>query len=422
MYPGSDTDGGVPLIKVSDVKNGAIASRPSFCISNKVDEEYKRTRLNGSELLLTLVGNPGDCVIVTDEMCGWNVARALAVIRLKDTQLRSWIRYVLASKPAQHLIEARLNTTVQKTLNLKDVREIGIPIPPREERDSITKIIDSIEKKTLLNTQINQTLIRDDKKAYHLSEGECSLLAFCYFMAKLEDIDTKGSKPIIWIDDPISSLDSNHIFFIYSLINEKIVNNHIFGQLFISTHNLDFLKYLKKVDGKFLNSNGKPQNYQKEYFLISRVNDTSKISIMPKYLKEYVTEFNYLFHQIYKCSIIEVIDDSNYITFYNFGNNARKFLEIYLYYKYPDKGMTEETLNLFFDGDNIPALLTDRINNEYSHLCGVFERGSSPVEVPEMQIAAKRIITKLSSDREQFIGLLKSVGEDTSNISSASEV
>lgn len=158
MYPGSDTDGGVPLIKISDVKNGAIASRPSFCISNKVDEEYKRTRLNGSELLLTLVGNPGDCVIVTDEMCGWNVARALAVIRLKDIQLRSWIRYVLASKPAQHLIEARLNTTVQKTLNLKDVREIGIPIPPKEERDSISKIIDSIEKKPLINTQINQTL------------------------------------------------------------------------------------------------------------------------------------------------------------------------------------------------------------------------------------------------------------------------
>jgi len=156
--------------------------------------------------------------------------------------------------------------------------------------------------------------------------------------------------------------------------------------------------------------------------LIARVNDTSKISIMPKYLKEYVTEFNYLFHQLYKCSVIEVIDDSNYITFYNFGNNARKFFEIYLYYKYPDKGMTEETLNLFFDGDNIPALLTDRINNEYSHLCGVFERGSSPVEVPEMQIAAKRIITKLSADREQFIGLLKSVGEDTSNISSTSEV
>lgn len=31
---------------------------------------------------------------------------------------------------------------------------------------------------------------RDGKKAHHLSEGECSLIAFCYFMAKLQGIDT----------------------------------------------------------------------------------------------------------------------------------------------------------------------------------------------------------------------------------------
>jgi len=66
-------------------------------------------------------------------------------------------------------------------------------------------------------------------------------------MAKLEDIETKGSKPIIWIDDPISSLDSNHIFFVYSLINSEIVAKDDFEQLFVSTHNLDFLKYLKRL-------------------------------------------------------------------------------------------------------------------------------------------------------------------------------
>ncbi len=102
---------------------------------------------------------------------------------------------------------------------------------------------------------------RNDKKAFHLSEGECSLIAFCYFMAKLEDIETKGNQPIIWIDDPISSLDANHIFFVYSLINAKIVTpekyeddgeikeRDRFKQLFISTHNLDFLKYLKRLPG-----------------------------------------------------------------------------------------------------------------------------------------------------------------------------
>ncbi|MDT3608017.1 restriction endonuclease subunit S [Cronobacter dublinensis] len=158
MYPGDHTEKGIPLIKVGDVKGGYIASQPSFFISPEVDEEYKRTRLNGTELLITLVGNPGDCVVVEPHMAGWNAARALAVVRLKDTNLREWLRYILLSKPAKHLIDARLNTTVQKTLNLKDIRELGIPVPPKHERDVITKIISSIEQKTIVNSDINKTL------------------------------------------------------------------------------------------------------------------------------------------------------------------------------------------------------------------------------------------------------------------------
>ncbi|MGF1758950.1 restriction endonuclease subunit S [Photobacterium sagamiensis] len=158
MYPGKDTLGGVPLIKVSDVKSGELLGKPDFCISPEVDEEYKRTRLNGTELLITLVGNPGDCVLVTDDMKGWNAARALAVVRLREPELCEWLRYVLLSKPAKHLIDARLNTTVQKTLNLKDVKELPIPIPPLVEREQITKTIRDIEKRVNLNTQTNQTL------------------------------------------------------------------------------------------------------------------------------------------------------------------------------------------------------------------------------------------------------------------------
>ena len=258
--------------------------------------------------------------------------------------------------------------------------------------------------------QIRFEIIRDGKKAYHLSEGECSLLAFCYFLAKLDDIDTKDAKPIIWIDDPISSLDGNHIFFVFSLMNAEIVSTGKFEQLFVSTHNLDFLKYLKRLNGKYLDTDGKQKDYQKSYFVVTRQDKTSTIGKMPNYLKEYITEFNYLFHQIHKCANINVVDDSNYTTFYNFANNARKFFEIYLYYKYPDKGMTQETLHLFFGEEWIPAVLTDRINNEYSHLCGVFERGSTPVEVPEMLTAAKQIIARLKEDNDQYLALLNSVG------------
>ena len=257
---------------------------------------------------------------------------------------------------------------------------------------------------------------RNDKKAFHLSEGECSLIAFCYFMAKLEDIETKGNQPIIWIDDPISSLDANHIFFVYSLINAEIVTpekyedggeikeRDRFKQLFISTHNLDFLKYLKRLPGASNKNKSK-------YFIIIRVDQYSDISLMPRYLKDYVTEFNFLFHQIHKCASINSINDDNYTTFYNFGNNARKFFEIYLYYKYPNQGMTQETLQSFFGEESVPAVLTDRINNEYSHLAGVFERGSTPVEVPEMQTAAKSILERIKNkDPDQYSALLQSIG------------
>ncbi|WP_318591449.1 AAA family ATPase [Enterobacter kobei] len=260
-------------------------------------------------------------------------------------------------------------------------------------------------------TQIRFEVMRDGKKAYHLSEGECSLLAFCYFLAKLDDIETRDSKPIIWIDDPISSLDGNHIFFIYSLLNAEIVSSGKFKQLFISTHNLDFLKYLKRLKDNFIDENNKKISFQKAFFVVVRNDKESSIQVMPSYLKDYVTEFNYLFHQIYKCSSISSVDDTNYITFYNFANNARKFFEIYLYYKYPDRGMNESTLRLFFGENKIPAILSDRINNEYSHLCGVFERGATPVEVPEMQTAALQIIERLKEDEDQYTALLNSVGE-----------
>jgi wobble nucleotide-excising tRNase len=251
---------------------------------------------------------------------------------------------------------------------------------------------------------------REGAKAYHLSEGECSLLAFCYFLAKLDDIETQGSKPIVWIDDPISSLDSNHIFFLYSLIYNEIVSSGRFVQLFISTHNLDFLKYLKRLATKSVDALGVETNYQKSYFLVTRSDRASSIKMMPKHLKDFVTEFNYLFDQIYRCATVESVDDSNYTIFYNFTNSARKFLEIYLYYKFPNSGDQMVKLQRFFGNDAIPTVLVDRINNEYSHLCGVFERGETPVEVPEMKTAAMLILDRLKQDQGQYDALLESIG------------
>ncbi|EAI9516420.1 RloC protein, partial [Campylobacter coli] len=138
-------------------------------------------------------------------------------------------------------------------------------------------------------------ILRNGKQAKNLSEGECSLVAFCYFVASLEDANTKDKNPIIWIDDPISSLDNNHIFFIFSLIEAKIakkIKDNKYSQLFISTHNLDFLKYLKSLTGY-------DKNDKKSFMYLIEKTNNSDIKILPDYIRKYVTEFNYLFEQIF---------------------------------------------------------------------------------------------------------------------------
>lgn len=263
-------------------------------------------------------------------------------------------------------------------------------------------------------------IYRGEEKAHNLSEGERSLIAFCYFIAKLSDLSTKDKNPIVFIDDPICSLDSNHIFFIFSLICEslfhKTTNNNgdiitqgIFSQLFISTHNLDFLKYTHRLPSIHKGKNRK--------FIIEKDKDVSCIKEMPKYLQIYTTEFNYLFEYIYKCSQISCVNDENFNLIFNFGNNARKFLEIYLYYQYPhtytknsDKDHTQR-LEKFFGADNIPNFFVTRINNEYSHLSGGLERGGMPIEVSEMQLCAQSILDKIKEKNpEQFQALKDSIG------------
>lgn len=154
-----------------------------------------------------------------------------------------------------------------------------------------------------------------------------SVIGISGIRTKLEDIETRGNQPIIWIDDPISSLDSNHIFFIYTLISSEILTHEKdlperYKQLFISTHNLHFLKYLKRLPGAAQDEKKNEKNKEYRHFVIERQDSYSTIKLMPRYLREYVTEFNYLFEQLYKCATIEMVNDQNYTTFYNFGNKS----------------------------------------------------------------------------------------------------
>lgn len=133
---------------------------------------------------------------------------------------------------------------------------------------------------------------------------------------------------------------------------------------------------------------------------------------MPNYLKLYITEFNYLFAEICKCAGA----DGDHHCFYNFGNNLRKFLEAFLFFKYPFSNRDQEDYNKriveFFQGDPCDATLVQRLTNELSHLGGSFDRSGEPVDHAEMTKLATFVLIKIrGNDLRQYQCLLESVNQ-----------
>lgn len=228
-------------------------------------------------------------------------------------------------------------------------------------------------------------LKRGEKIATHLSEGEKTAIAFSHFMVTLKSLkdENKLQNYIIYIDDPISSLDANHIAQVSALLNtfffakgldttnpEKVCN--CFQQLFIATHNFELFSFLKDANNinrkKKIERDGKKSEVPAcNYFMIKKL-DIKKSTIIdiPKSLSKYKSEYVYLFSEIDKFKNDGYPDDRSYMM----PNIVRRFLEIYTLMKLP--GNTDEIDN------RIKLLFAERlvelkILHNFSHFTS-FER------------------------------------------------
>lgn len=85
---------------------------------------------------------------------------------------------------------------------------------------------------------------------------------------------------------------------------------------------------------------------------------------------------------------------------------------MFLYFKYPDD--TEELLpklKRFFEPEEIPPILINRMVNEDSHGASIEQSLKIDID-PESVPVAKKIIEKLQKDIDQYNSLLKSIGEE----------
>lgn len=158
VQPGGHLTEGVPIVRVTDIRHGRVAMGGPLRIDAAIEEMHSRTRLRGGELLLTLVGTVGETAVVGPELIGWNVARAVGVVPVVAEPGARWVHYMLQSRELKAKISEWCNTTVQTTLNLRDVNRIPILVPPPVERRRIEALLASLDDKVALNREVNETL------------------------------------------------------------------------------------------------------------------------------------------------------------------------------------------------------------------------------------------------------------------------
>ncbi len=208
------------------------------------------------------------------------------------------------------VIKAELNNTKQGAQNLND-----------NLRQYFGKT--DIKIKPIAGTY---KFMREEREAKHLSDGERTAIAFAYFITQLEDEALKDVKPIVYLDDPICSLDSNHIYNVLGIIKSKLNHDHV-EQLFISTHNFEFFNLVKMWMSYYRAKEGNQKRTQ--YFLINRRGDHSQIDQLPDLLKNHRSEYAYLISKIK-----EAVNQPQNCDAIAVQSYVRKIMEVYFSFRF----------------------------------------------------------------------------------------
>lgn len=158
VQPGADVACGIPIIKVNNIRNGSISIANIARTLPSIEDMYRRTRLSGGELLITVVGIIGECAIVPNELAGYNVVRAVSVARIKPEYDIHFIKYCFQLNDIKYQLYANTNDTVQPTLNLTQLKEIEFRVPELPTQRAIAEVLSSLDDKIDLLTRQNATL------------------------------------------------------------------------------------------------------------------------------------------------------------------------------------------------------------------------------------------------------------------------
>lgn len=147
VQPGDDGTGDMGVLRPVDLIGGKIDTTSIKYIDRVIGEGFKKTKLTGSELLITVRGTTGITALTDNRFIGMNVTRGIAVIRYDNNKINPvYLNSYLKTDESQQYIHEHTRGATLQQINLSDLRVQQILVPPRYEQEKFAAFVDQTEK------------------------------------------------------------------------------------------------------------------------------------------------------------------------------------------------------------------------------------------------------------------------------------
>ena len=252
--------------------------------------------------------------------------------------------------------------------------------------------------------------LRDGQPATNLSDGEKTAVTFAYFLIHLEEEGSPPEETIVFVDDPISSLDSNHVYAVFALITKRL---SCCRQLFVSTHNSHFFNLFK---GQWLGQRGGDHEDSRAYWIFRELGDDglnhARIIDLPLLLRRYKSEYEFVFSRLYQFASSPSPSQHEA---YTAPNLLRKFLEAYLGFRKPAVRTWHKKLDLLFDTAEQGHEIR-RFADDASHLQNLEQSLQQPNFVPSSQRCVCAVLDALKDKDPEHFDSLVAIAEERSDV------
>jgi type I restriction enzyme, S subunit len=142
LMPKDHVENGVLYVRVRDFPQDRIEVSQLRRTSVEIAEKYRRSTLRDGDVLVSIRGTYGRVAIVAPELAGANITQDTARVSPGAGVDGGYLSAFLRSDPAQRYFQRVARGVAVKGVNIGDLRQLRVPVPPLDEQRRIVAEIE----------------------------------------------------------------------------------------------------------------------------------------------------------------------------------------------------------------------------------------------------------------------------------------